>query len=55
MANSILQRWRSDYPLLKPLEKSKNFRIYEAGADYNTNFVTFNQNPGINPNTTGIL
>lgn len=41
----------SDYPLLKPLEKEKNFHIYEAGADYDTNFVTFNQNPGINPNT----
>ena len=41
----------SDYPLLKPLEREKNFHIYEAGADYDTNFVTFNQNSGINPNT----
>ncbi len=41
----------SDYPLLKPLEKQKNFHIYEAGADYNSNFVTLNQNPGINHNT----
>ena len=41
----------SDYPLLKPMEKQKNFHIYEAGADYNSNFVTLNQNPGINPNT----
>ena len=41
----------SDYPLLKPMEKQKNFHIYEAGADYDSNFVTFNQNPGINPNT----
>jgi len=40
-----------DYPLLKPLEKQKNFHIYEAGADFGTNFLTFNQNPGINPNT----
>jgi peptide/nickel transport system substrate-binding protein len=42
----------SDYPLLKPFEKEKNFHIYEAGADYNTNFVTFNQNSGTNPNTS---
>ena len=41
----------SDYPLLKPMEGQKNFHIYEAGADYDSNFVTFNQNPGINPNT----
>ena len=40
-----------DYPLLKPLEKQKNFHIYEAGADFGTNFLTLNQNPGINPNT----
>jgi len=40
-----------DYPLLKPMEGQKNFHIYEAGADYNSNFVTFNQNPGINPKT----
>jgi peptide/nickel transport system substrate-binding protein len=41
----------SDYPLLKPLEKKKNFYIYEAGADYASNFVVFNQNPGLNPQT----
>jgi peptide/nickel transport system substrate-binding protein len=40
-----------DYPLLKPMEAQKNFHIYEAGADYNSNFVTFNLNPGINPKT----
>jgi peptide/nickel transport system substrate-binding protein len=40
-----------DYPLLKPLEAQKNFHIYEAGADNGSRFVTFNQNPGINPNT----
>jgi peptide/nickel transport system substrate-binding protein len=40
-----------DYPLLKPLEKKKNFHIYEAGADYDSNFVTFNQNPAFNPQT----
>jgi peptide/nickel transport system substrate-binding protein len=41
----------SDYPLLKPLEAQKNFKIYEAGANYDSSFVTLNQNPGINPNT----
>jgi peptide/nickel transport system substrate-binding protein len=41
----------SEYPLLKPLEKEKNFHIYEAGAGYDSNFVTFNQNPGSNPRT----
>jgi peptide/nickel transport system substrate-binding protein len=41
----------SDYPLLKPMEAKKNFHIYEAGANYDSNFVTFNQNPGINPKT----
>jgi peptide/nickel transport system substrate-binding protein len=41
----------SDYPLLKPMEQQKNFHIYEAGADYGTNFLCFNQNSGINPNT----
>ena len=40
-----------DYPLLKPMEAQKNFHIYEAGADYDSNFVTLNQNPGINPRT----
>jgi peptide/nickel transport system substrate-binding protein len=40
-----------DYPLLKPMEKKKHFHIYEAGADFGTNFLTLNQNPGINPNT----
>ncbi len=41
----------SDYPLLKPLESQKNFHIYEAGAAYDSNFVTFNLNPGSNPRT----
>jgi len=41
----------SDYPLLKPLELQKNFHIYEAGADFGTNFLTLNQNPAVNPHT----
>jgi len=39
----------SDYPLLKPLETKKNFKIYEEGADYDTNFLCLNQNAGVNP------
>jgi peptide/nickel transport system substrate-binding protein len=41
----------SDYPLLEALEADKNFHIYEAGPNYDSNFVTFNQNPGVNPKT----
>ncbi|MDE2028905.1 MAG: ABC transporter substrate-binding protein, partial [Candidatus Omnitrophica bacterium] len=41
----------ADYPLLKPLEMRKNFHIYEAGPAYDSNFLVFNQDPGINPNT----
>lgn len=40
-----------DYPLLKPLEKKKNFTIYEAGPDFGSSFLVFNQNRGINPTT----
>ncbi len=41
----------SDYPLLKPMERQKDFHIYDEGPDYGTRFITFNQNPGLNPNT----
>lgn len=41
----------SDYPILKPLEKQKNFTIYRAGPDFGTNFIVFNQNPEKNPET----
>ncbi|MDE2232148.1 MAG: ABC transporter substrate-binding protein [Candidatus Omnitrophica bacterium] len=40
-----------DYPLLEPMEKGKNFHIYDAGPTYDSNFVVFNQNRGINPDT----
>ncbi len=40
-----------NYPLLKPLETKRNFTIYEAGADFGSSFIVFNQNPGINPKT----
>lgn len=41
----------SEYPLLKPLEKEKNFQIYQAGANDDSNFLALNQNPRSNPNT----
>ncbi len=41
----------NDYPLLKPLEAEKDFTIYEAGPNFGTNFLVFNQNQGTNPET----
>jgi peptide/nickel transport system substrate-binding protein len=41
----------NDYPLLKPLEAEKNFTIYEAGPNFGTNFLLFNQNRDRNPDT----
>lgn len=40
-----------NYPMLKPMEIKRNFTIYEAGADFGSSFIVFNQNPGINPKT----
>ena len=39
----------TDYPLLKPQEKKGNFSIFDTGPAFGTNFLTFNQNKGINP------
>jgi len=41
----------SDYPILKPLEKKNGFKIYELGPHMGSSFLTFNQNPGISPQT----
>ena len=41
----------NDYPLLKPLEAVKNFTVYEAGPNFGTNFLVFNQNRDTNPDT----
>ncbi|OGX24874.1 MAG: hypothetical protein A3D10_00830 [Omnitrophica WOR_2 bacterium RIFCSPHIGHO2_02_FULL_48_11] len=38
-----------DYPLLKPAEKKGNFLVYETGPAFGSNFITFNQNTGVNP------
>jgi len=40
-----------NYPLLKPLEVKRNFKIFEAGAGFDSSFLVFNQNPGINSET----
>ncbi len=40
-----------DYPLIKPLEKKRNFTIYNMGPNFGSSFLVFNQNPGLNPQT----
>lgn len=40
-----------DYPLLKPMASKKGFTVHEAGPDFGSSFIVFNQNPGINPKT----
>ncbi len=40
-----------DYPLLKPMESKKNFKIYNTGANFGSSFLTFNLNPRVNPKT----
>jgi len=39
------------FPLVKPLEKKNNFIIYDLGADTGSQFIFFNQNSGLNPET----
>jgi len=38
-----------DYPLLKPLEQKKNFKIFDLGPDLGSNFICFNLNTRKNP------
>ncbi len=40
-----------DYPLLKPLEKERDFTVHNLGPDTGSNFILFNQNTGKNPTT----
>lgn len=40
-----------DYPMLKPEEKKRDFTIFDTGPDFGSNFIVFNQNPGLNPKT----
>ncbi|MBI4580383.1 MAG: ABC transporter substrate-binding protein [Planctomycetes bacterium] len=41
----------TDYPILKPLEKQGDFKIYELGPLFGSEFLCFNQNPGKNKDT----
>ena len=40
-----------DVGLLGPRQNRDNFTIYNAGPSFGSNFLVFNQNPGINPYT----
>ena len=40
-----------DYPILKPLEKKLNFKVYNLGPPLGDVFLIFNQNKGTNPRT----
>lgn len=40
-----------DFPLLKPMEKKKNFTLYDLGSADGSNFIVFNQNTRVNPKT----
>ncbi|MBP9855442.1 MAG: ABC transporter substrate-binding protein, partial [Candidatus Omnitrophica bacterium] len=40
-----------DYPMIKPLEEKKNFTVYDTGPDMGSQFLFFNQNTGVDPNT----
>lgn len=41
----------TDYSLVKPLEKERNFTVYDMGPAMGSNFLTFNMNTGTNPKT----
>ncbi len=40
-----------DYSILKPEESIRDFKIYETGPAFGSNFIVFNQNNSINPTT----
>lgn len=40
-----------DYSILKPLEKKKDFTVYDLGSAFSSNFLVFNQNSRLNPKT----
>ena len=40
-----------ELPQLEPLQEEGNFTIYRRGPTFGTTFVTFNMNPGENPET----
>ena len=40
-----------DYPMVKPLERQRDFTVYNLGPDMGSSFIVFNQNSGVNPLT----
>jgi peptide/nickel transport system substrate-binding protein len=40
-----------DYSIVKPLEDQRNFTVYDLGPAMGSNFVVFNLNSAVNPNT----
>lgn len=40
-----------EYALLKPLEKKKDFTVYDLGSAFSSNFLVFNQNTRVNSKT----
>ncbi|MDP2652722.1 MAG: ABC transporter substrate-binding protein [Candidatus Omnitrophota bacterium] len=41
-----------DYPLLKPMDRERNFTVYDMGPAFGSNFLAFNLNAGQNPKTS---
>ncbi|MBF0478504.1 MAG: ABC transporter substrate-binding protein [Candidatus Omnitrophica bacterium] len=41
----------TDYPLLKAKEAHSNFKIFDLGPDMGTNFLVFNENISVDPQT----
>jgi len=41
----------ADFPLLKPMEQAKGFTVYNLGPAPGSNFIVFNQNTRLNPQT----
>ena len=40
-----------EYAALCPLQQAEDFTIHRRGPTFGSNFLTFNMNPGLNPNT----
>ncbi len=40
-----------EIPILAPLQKEQNFTIHRRGPAFGTAFMSFNMNPGLNPDT----
>ena len=40
-----------EYAELEPLQEAENFTLYRRGPNFGSNFLSFNMNPGANPDT----